>query len=47
MNDDPKSVQYLYAKIKSDGLQQIGDKIAKRFIDAGKSLKSTYFSNDQ
>lgn len=36
MNDDPKCVRYLYAKIKSDALQQIGDGFLKRFIDAGK-----------
>lgn len=36
MNDDPKCVRYLYAKIESEALQQIGDGILKQFIDAGK-----------
>lgn len=35
MNDDPKCVRYLYAKIQSDALQRIGDGILKQFIDAG------------
>lgn len=40
MNDDPKCVRYLYGKIQSDALQEIGDGILKRFIDAGKPFES-------
>lgn len=35
MNDDPSSVQILYAKIQSEALQSIADSMLKRFIDAG------------
>lgn len=35
MNDDPSCVQYLYGKIESDALQQIGDGILKRFVNSG------------
>lgn len=43
MNDDPKCVKYLYAKIKSDALQQIGDGILKRFLDSGKFCCDFFF----
>lgn len=41
MNDDPKCVRYLYAKIQSDALQHIGDGILKQFIDAGNWFRTT------
>lgn len=38
-NDDPSSVRYLYGKIESDTLQEIGDGILKRFINSGNLKK--------
>lgn len=39
MNDDPSSVNILYAKVESEALQQIGDGILRRFIDAGNLMQ--------
>lgn len=35
MNDDPSNVRCLYAKIHSETLQQVADRIVKRFIASG------------
>lgn len=39
MNDDPSRVRVLYGKIESDAFQRIGDRILKRFIDAGQLME--------
>lgn len=36
MNDDPSSVNVLYAKVESEALQKIADGIYKQFIKSGK-----------
>lgn len=36
MNDDPSSVTVLYAKVESDVLQMIADKVYQHFIKSSK-----------
>lgn len=35
MNDDPSSVNVLYGKVESEGLQRIADETTKYFADSG------------